>query len=147
MFRPILMCVSAALCAVAYSGSALAGGDEWCHTRLRSLCSDECHAYMAPSNVIENECDMMSLVITIDSLDAAPADPSLQCTRNETGYLCEAWPQGEEISYSWSESSTVATDARNPFRQLSCGIGSVSVAVIGPSGAASTATADLPACN
>ncbi len=147
MFRPIFMIASTALIAFAYSSNAAASGDEWCHTRLRALCSEECYAYMAPSNVIENECDMKTLVITVDAIDAPPADPSLQCTASGGGYLCEAWPQGEAISYSWSDDSTFSSDARNPFRQVSCGAGTLSVAVIGPSGASSVASAELPACN
>ncbi len=151
MFRSFYSVACSSLVASACLTSVPANAIELCETRLVIHCTDGCYNYMGPviQGVDVRQCDEQNFVITQDAFSAPPADPILQCDRTSQGYDCEAWPQGEEISYAWvsEQAGTVTINALNPHRYFSCGGGEVSVAVIGPSGAASVATATLPDCN
>lgn len=148
MTRSFLMFAASGLLAMTFTGNAVADGGDWCDWRLRSsTCGESCYYYVSPAGPgTEANCDMMAMVGTQDDYFAAPAEPSLTCSRSDGGYLCQAWPQGEEISYAWYDNSPVTANARNPYRFVGCG-STVDFAVIGPSGAASTASATMPSCN
>jgi hypothetical protein len=149
MFRSFYSFATSALVAAACLNSVPANAIELCETRFRSLCTDNCYIYSGPVTEGVLECDKLNLVITQDSLSAPPADPILQCDRTSQGYTCEAWPQGEQISYDWygDDNTAIATDITNPFRYFSCTAGTVSIAVTGPGGGTSIASTTLPACN
>lgn len=150
MFRSICSLASSALVAAVCLHSVPASAIELCETRFLNFCTTgDCYIYSAPVVNGTVECDKLNFVITQDALSAAPADPSLQCDRTSQGYACEAWPQGEGISYDWygDDNTAIATDIINPFRYFGCNAGTVSVAVTGPGGGTSIASAALPACN
>lgn len=68
----------------------------------------------------------------------------LQCYRDFGGYDCEAWPQGEELTYGWSSTGYVRIDGplsdTSPVRHATCSStglnrgGSIQVTVTGPNG-------------
>lgn len=148
MFRPFTKSAYLGAVALASLSCLPAHATELCETRLRTQCTADCYVYMAL--IPDAACDEQNaFVITTAHAATAPADPALKCSRDASGYQCEAWPQGEEISYVWlsEQASTATINALNPHQYFNCGAGEVSVAVIGPSGAASIATATLPACN
>jgi len=149
MFRTLYSFASSALVAAACFSSVPANAIELCETRFRTLCTNNCYTYSSPVINGTVECDKLNFVITQDAFSAAPADPTLQCSRTTEGYSCEAWPQGEEISYDWygDDNTAIVTDIINPFRHFSCSAGTVSVVVTGPGGGTSIASATLPACN
>jgi hypothetical protein len=149
MFRSFCSFATSALVAAACLNSVPANAIELCETRFRSLCTDNCYTYSGPVTEGVLECDKLNLVITQDSLSAPPADPILQCDRTSQGYACEAWPQGEQISYDWygDDNTAIVTDILNPFRHFSCSAGTVSIVVTGPGGGTSIASTTLPACN
>ena len=149
MFRSLYSFASTALVAAACLTSVPANALELCETRFRNLCTDNCYAYAGPITDGTRECDKQNVVITLDAFSASPADPMLQCDRTSQGYVCEAWPQGEQISYDWygNDNTAIVTDIINPFRHFSCNAGTISVVVTGPGGGTSIASATLPACN
>jgi hypothetical protein len=149
MFRYFYSFASTAVVAAACFSSVPANAIELCETRFRILCTDNCYVYSGPVTDGTRECDLLNSVITQDAFSAAPADPILQCARTSQGYTCEAWPQGEQISYDWygDDNTAIVTDIINPFRHFSCDAGTVSVVVAGPGGGTSIASATLPACN
>ncbi len=82
-----------------------------------------------------------------------PTPAFVNCEPLGGSYLCEAWPQGSDLTYEWNIDGGVAPpymiDPSNPFLTLNCygGIpGSVAVTVVSPYGIGSTATRMLPAC-
>jgi hypothetical protein len=149
MFRSFHSFATSALVAAACLNSVPANAIELCETRFRTLCTDNCYVYSGPVTDGVLECDKLNFVITQDSLSAAPADPILQCDRTSQGYACEAWPQGEQISYDWygDDNTAIVTDIVNPFRHFSCNSGTISIVVTGPGGGTSIASTTLPACN
>lgn len=83
----------------------------------------------------------------------APSPAFLNCEPLGTGYLCEAWPQSEDIHYEWSISGgagpTHMIDPSNPFLNLTCFSNmatSVAVTVMSPYGQGVTATRTLQPC-
>jgi len=149
MFRSFSYFASSALVAAACLASVPANAIELCETRFRNLCTTNCYTYSGP--VVDGvlECDKLNFVITQDAFSAPPADPILQCDRTAEGYACEAWPQGEQISYDWygDDNTAIVTDIVNPFRHFSCNAGTISIVVTGPGGGTSIASTTLQACN
>lgn len=149
MFRSLAPSLSAALVAAGCLISSSASAIELCEPLLNSLCtSSTCYSYVGPVTDGTDECWGIGMVVTQDAFFAPPKDPVLDCKISNGRYLCEAWPQSEDISYAWSSAQTGSSvvDAINPFRHFSCQGGEVKVAVIGPGGGISIAAATLPAC-
>lgn len=151
MFRSFYSFACSTLVAAACLTSVQANAIELCETRSVIRCTDDCYRYMGPTilGVDVRQCDEQNFVITQDAFSAAPSDPMLQCDRTSQGYACEAWPQGEQISYDWydDDNTAIVTDIVNPFRHFSCDAGTISVVVTGPGGGTSIASTTLPACN
>ncbi|TDR44123.1 hypothetical protein DFR29_106271 [Tahibacter aquaticus] len=151
MFRSFCSFASSAVVIAACLSSATAHADKFCETIPLNLCNTtECYTSTSQS-LTDADCTDSVYVLTTQSIGTAPANTSLQCSRASSGhgYTCEAWPQGEEISYDWfnSNNSAIATDVINPFRSFNCNAGTISVAVVGPGGGTSLASATLPSCN
>lgn len=77
-------------------------------------------------------------------LNWAPEPAILDCASSPGHQSCEAWPEGDSITYSWSTTggfqSTGGT-AANPFRTFSCtsgATGTITVTAYSPQGAASS---------
>lgn len=151
MFRSFCSFASSVVAIAACLSSATAHADKFCETIPLNLCNTgNCYSYVSNA-FTEADCTDSVVVVTSQSIGAAPTDPRLECSRSGSGhgYTCEAWPQGEEISYDWfnSNNTAIATDVINPFRSFSCNAGTVSVAVVGPGGGTSITSATLPSCN
>lgn len=150
MNRSLSAFASTAVIAFACFGSAPAKAIPLCDWLIRSYCSAGCYTYKVPnSQVIEGteDCDARFAFVE-ESVGVAPAEPVLQCSRSANGYACQAWPQGSEISYDWhGDNSAIVTDVLDPIHEFSCSAGTVSVSVVAPGGATSTASVNLPNCN
>lgn len=156
MLRSILSRSSAtvAVAFALYSSGAAAG--DYCDNRLMNVCQaetpSECYVSASPTEGGDNgSCDeTLIYVFTKADLNADPANPKMSCIAAGNGnYDCEAWPQGDRLSYNWygDDNSAIVTEVITPFRRFTCGSGVVSVAIIGPGGGSSIATATIPACN
>jgi hypothetical protein len=147
MFRPMTSIVSCSVLVLAGFVSTTASATEVCDLYTTS-CTRDCYVYVSP--VINAECDLTNAVIVGEAtiFDPPPA-PLLKCTRDSNSYSCTAWPQGDELSYSWSNdsNSVVTQPASSPQHSFSCGTQTASVAIMTPAGATSVASATLPACN
>ena len=81
------------------------------------------------------------------SLGVAPQPIAVDCAQSGHGVVCEGWPQGDSVTYSWSGSGSFAPDigagSANPVRGFSCEPGAqgpITVKAYSPSGASSTLT-------
>lgn len=77
----------------------------------------------------------------------APSPTVLGCEDMGDGTLCEAWPQGDGITYSWSVTGSLSLpypgNPANPFRIASCwkgGSGTITVTVSSPYALSSSKT-------
>lgn len=154
MFHSLVSRVSLAVAAVTFC-SAAANADQFCDVRLQNFCStntpSECYTSVSPYDGGDGgSCDESFVyIVTKSDYGSAPAHPLLKCAAVGARYECEAWPQGDGLSYNWygDDNSAIVTEVINPFRSFSCDAGTVSVAIVGPGGGSSIATATLPACN
>jgi hypothetical protein len=153
MFRSLASCISIAVAATTlYSGAANA--DNYCDWLLQNACTStaasECYYSGSPINGGDGgSCDSaLVMLITKSEYGSAPANPILKCALAGNRYDCEAWPQGDELTYSWygDDNSAIVSEVISPFRSFSCNAGVVSVAIVGPGGGSSIASATLPAC-
>lgn len=147
MFRPIKTIASHAALAIAGLVSTSASATEVCDLYTTYVsCARECYSLIAP--VISAECDLTNAVTTIeaDAFDPPPA-PLLKCSHAAGFSTCEAWPQSEELSYSWSGDTSTASLTTSPDHTYACGAGTVSVSIMTSTGATSVATAAIPNCN
>lgn len=149
---------SSTVIAVAFAlyGSTAANAGDFCELRLLNICQSqtpsECYESASPTSDGNNgSCDeSFDYVVTKADLNADPANPKMSCVASGNGnYDCEAWPQGDRLSYNWygDDNSAIVTEVITPFRRFTCGAGVVSVAIIGPGGGSSIATATIPACH
>ncbi len=75
-----------------------------------------------------------------------PPEPGIDCAEGPEGIACEAWPQGAQLTYAWTVSSTLTPpeviDPALPLLMVSCvpgaDAGRVNVVITAPSGAIST---------
>ncbi len=147
MYRTIFALLAGTAALVGTSSNAKA---DFCDWRMRSVCEVGCYVFIAP--VINNDCDSVNaLVIDHAPSDVPPPAPQLKCGRSDTGYSCEAWPQSEDLGYLWSSdqgaSATTSTLVADPVENFSCSGGNVTVTIVSPAGATSSATTALPSCN
>jgi hypothetical protein len=77
----------------------------------------------------------------------SPSPTSITCEDMGGSFLCEAFPQGDNVTYSWSTTGKVTQPYPNvpsaPMKTLGCngvGGGSVTVTVYSPYGVTATAT-------
>ena len=80
-------------------------------------------------------------------LSKAPAPVVLDCAPSGNGLICEGWPQGESITYSWSASGGIVPDSSlgsaNPVRGFSCtsgAQGTIKFTAYSPTGASNALT-------
>ncbi|MDC8012126.1 hypothetical protein [Tahibacter soli] len=80
-------------------------------------------------------------------LASAPGPVSLDCANVDGHHYCEAWPQGDSITYSWSSGGSFVPDSgsgsANPVRGFSCTPGTqgtITVIAYSPSGASKSQT-------
>jgi hypothetical protein len=148
MFRPVTTIASHTVLVLAGLVSTSASATEVCDLYTTYVsCSRECYSLIAP--VISAECDLTNAVTTIeaDAFDPPPS-PLLKCSHEAGTSTCEAWPQSEELSYTWSgDTSTTSSLTSSPDHSFACGAGTVSVSIITSTGATSVATATIPDCN
>ena len=133
----------------ALAGSSSNAKADFCDWRMRTACETACYVFIAP--VINNDCDSVNaMVIDHAPAELPPPSPQLKCSRSDTGYACEAWPQSEDLDYVWSsgDGASAATTvlAPNPTQNFSCSGGNVTVTIVTPAGASSTASSTLPSC-
>jgi hypothetical protein len=78
-----------------------------------------------------------------------PSPTMLNCEDMGNGTMCEAWPQGNGVTYSWTASGSLRFpypgNPANPFRSASCwkgGAGSITVTVSSPYAISSSVTSN-----
>ncbi|HJU39659.1 MAG TPA: hypothetical protein VJ724_08810 [Tahibacter sp.] len=150
-----------AIAGATLSGQALAAGNT---CDLVKKCSDGCYTtvYKAqhipetlsqtnetegcPENEIEAATNGEYLGFKMP-LSSAPVPVAMDCAPDNAGAICEAWPQGDSITYSWSSSGNIVLDAAsgtaNPVRGFSCTSGTqgtITVTAFSPTGASETLT-------
>lgn len=146
MYRTIFALLAGTAALAGASSSAKA---DFCDWRMRTACEVDCYVFIAP--VINNDCDSVNaLVIDHAPADQPPPSPQLKCSRSDTGYACEAWPQSDELGYVWSSdqgtSATANSLVSDAIEDFSCSAGTVTVTVVSPAGATSSASTTLPSC-
>ncbi|MBL8296764.1 MAG: hypothetical protein JNN30_00320 [Rhodanobacteraceae bacterium] len=151
MFRPIPTTVSTFVLTLASLTGMPAMAVEVCdlYPAGAEICEgDSCYQYVTA--VINSECDLTGTVVTSEAeIAEPPPSPRMKCARDGNSYRCEAWPQSDELNYSWSgQNNTPATaPAASPIYSFACSAGTVSVSITTSVGAASVASVTIPACN
>lgn len=94
-------------------------------------------------------CSLVGLALIFSSsLGAA----GLDCVSLESGFRCEAWPQGSDYRYEWHVAGAARSGLSAPdgaLHEVSCfadHASAIAVSVITPAGHIETATQLLPAC-
>jgi hypothetical protein len=148
-FRPVSAIASSSVLALAGLISTAASATEVCDLYVASFntCARDCYLYVNP--VISAECDLTNSVVTQAAISDPPPAPRLKCALDGSHFSCEAWPQSDELSYSWSDEDNVPASfpAASPQRSFACGTGAVSVSIMTSTGATSIASATIPACD
>ena len=80
-------------------------------------------------------------------LGIAPEPLALDCAPAGGGIVCEGWPQGDSVTYSWSASGSFVPDSNsgtaNPMHGFDCTPGTqgtITVKAYSPTGASNTLT-------
>jgi hypothetical protein len=80
-------------------------------------------------------------------LNVAPKPLALDCSATVGGVVCEAWPQGESVTYSWSTTGSFTIDnssgSANAVRGFSCARGTqgtITLKAFSPAGASNSLT-------
>ncbi|MCQ4166830.1 hypothetical protein [Tahibacter harae] len=94
-------------------------------------------------------CSLVGLALILSgSLGAA----GLDCISLESGFRCEAWPQGSDYRYEWhiAGARTGQPFSTGALHEVGCfadHASAIAVSVITPAGHIETATRLLPACH
>ena len=129
--------------ALLLSSSAQAGNRELCD--YPHECSS--NKYLAIWNPDDPQADCDTTPRSCEPRWLPPPDVYLDCYYVGYSYVCEAWPQGPEISYSWSSTGFLGTPFPSNGSQayVDCTSpvtpprgGTVTVTVIGPLGYSTT---------